>query len=116
MKFQVKRTSLRGSPDAPCEGAQLEAFEYIEERPASRLDGVRYEGDASWWFGEGTNHRVEGEHILRDLVETAWVLEFNDLDSLMNFIVENRIVVVQRSYPDDLILYPKLEIYDSYRE
>lgn len=114
--FQVFRTSSRrDSEDSPCEGASRS--HWIEKNcvPAKKLQGVRHEGQATWWYGEGENHRVEGDQICRDVTNSIWVIDIPDLETLIEFVQDHRSVVLSSQ---GLLcdLYPELEIYDDYRE
>lgn len=71
-------------PEGPCfvEGAYRGTYTWIDRRtPASNLGLSGFY--AEMWFARGTNHRTEGDSIVRDLGEIeGWFLDVPDLDAL----------------------------------
>ena len=62
------------------------------------------------WYTKGTNHRVEGGKIRRDLgTKEEWAVELTDLQA---FVDKHGECVVGR----DLDGFCTMEIYDTYRE
>jgi len=47
-------------------------------------------GDGSWWYKEGTNHRVENGQIKRDLKDNAWFITVETLEDLYALMVEHK--------------------------
>ena len=66
------------------------------------------------WFMKGTNHRKEGEYMLRDVTilnEDRYWVDIADLDALLEFAADHGEIIITSS-DDDWAL----EIYDGYRE
>lgn len=116
MKFMVIRTSQGYSGDTPpCKGAVREAYVRVDERTASDPAKIAHYGDTTdWWYGEGTNHRVERRHIKRDFPDEAWFIEVPDLAALMALEKREGDLILRRALFNPGI--PCIEIYDGYRE
>jgi len=54
---------------------------YVDERIVDDPKKINAYGHTeAWWYGEGTNHRVENGHIKRDLEpEAVYVVEIPDI-------------------------------------
>lgn len=105
MRFTISRTSVYG--EKPCEDAhKIETFRR-DERRFSTPDELP-DNCSKLWYKDGSNHRVENGHIVRDLPITQWVIDtINTLDDLMEFVKTH----------DDIVLSDDgIEIYDDYRE
>lgn len=74
-----------------------------------------YGGATAWWYQEGTNHRIEDGHIVRERVLEgdellAWMLDIESLQELLDF---NERLVIDSDYLTGL---PVVEFYDTWRE
>lgn len=112
-QYRVMRTTDYGMDfgEPPCDGAYQIRVTRVDRRLTDDPKNVPSgRGTDEWWYGRGTNHRVEDGCICRDLgVETVWVVDAPDL------------VEFVRDF-GQIILYinnngmPVIEIYDGYRE
>ena len=67
--------------------------------------------DDSWWYDNGTNHRVVNGFIQRDMgTRKEWVVE---TDNLLDFIDKNGGDVIITKHFDG---FYEIKIYDSYAE
>jgi len=61
-------------------------------------------GKDDWWYGGGTNHRVENGQIKRDFIENVNTIEVESLEKLIEIIGENgyeaQIYVGRYQYPE----------------
>lgn len=108
--FSVTRTS--SYVGKPCEEAYEIEVKKVDTRSCDCPSKILfYKGTTSWWYREGTNHRVENGFIKRDLgTKRIWVVE---LDDILEFVSKYGECVL--SYDSDLDMYC-FEIYDDYRE
>lgn len=122
MKFIVSRTS-DWYDNKPCENAkQMDCF-YVDERGFSSFEACK-KGCGEDFLAEGINHKVistkEGNHIIRHLPRKKWVIEFNSLKELMEFILDNGnsvVIETKDEYMDSKGYFiPEIEIYDYWRE
>lgn len=121
MRFIVTRTSA--SNEKPCDGAEERIAVWVDRRDVAdprEIPAFR-DQDVSWWYGVGTNHRVENGKIVRNLdTETMWTVEVEDVAALMRFIdTYGKVVVSPASdshYECDGVVLPEIEIYDDWRE
>lgn len=114
MKFSVTRTSCYNDKK-PCEGAKKEKCLHVDERTVKSpkmLSRVMTEED---WYGTGKNHRVENGHIMRDMDTTAWFIELNTLEELLEFTKKHGQCIISES-DWSVKDCPSIEIYDDYRE
>ena len=113
MKFAISRTSNRIDEQdrPPCEGAVWQPTIHVDVRSVDDPSKLRYATD---WYGHGTNHRVIGGHIMRDLPTEGWFIELNTLEELTAFVLKHdeMILSVYSRSPDAF----GIEIYDDYRE
>jgi hypothetical protein len=113
MKFEIYKTSTgyRFHPDyPPCEGAFMGEVMRVDTRNVDDPAKLTYYNALKDWYGRGTNHRVEGGHIKRDLgFDRVWMVEISTLEELMNLIARTD---RQQIVMDGL----DIEIYDDYRE
>lgn len=117
MLFQITRTSLWDDtkPYDKCIPIKLTRVDRRTFRTPEEHD-ARCAKHSSKWFDIGTNHRVENGYIVRDLgTEDLWGLEINSIEELMAFKeAVGAELVISTSYTD--WTFPKIEIYDDYRE
>ena len=110
--FKVCRTSAStfDATVAPCKGASVFQFLMVERRAVSDPSKVFKCESNDWWYGRGSNHRVENGSVCRDMgYSQDWFIELNDI---MAFVREvGGCVVFVDSFGFDCI-----EIYDYYRE
>jgi len=106
VKFQIFRTSQgTDSDEAPVDGAVIEQRPRVDRRTVDDLSRLRFGRDT--WYTHGTNHRVEGGCILRDMeMRSIWVIEIASLEALMTLVGDDEIVLGAGV----------IEIYDNYRE
>lgn len=82
MKFRI---DLTGNYDRPCDRAVQETYDRRDERSVADPKEVPYyKGQSAWWYAEGSNHRVEGGHIVRDMPDQGWFLELDTLEALLD--------------------------------
>ena len=117
MKFIVTRTSEWGEAVAPCVGAIQEEHVYIDRRTAARPEDIpAHRGKSDWWYGEGTNHRVEDGQIVRDKGTILdWVIDIPAMDDLLQFMADNGEVIIGQAHGRKQGLL-EIEIYDDWRE
>ncbi len=107
--YICERTSAYG--EKPCD----EAFKVLRvDTDVRNTDDPRkipaHNGTDGGWYDKGTNHRVEGGRIMRDVgYETAWAVEIADVQA---FVDKHGLCVVGR----DGSGFCEIEIYDDYRE
>lgn len=109
--YLCSRTSQMFDVKPPCDGAFRVSRVRVDCRtvPDPRMIPA-YRGSDEWWYSEGTNHRVEGGEIKRDLgTETSWAVKIEDVDA---FVDKHGMCIFSR---DDLG-FRSVEIYDDYRE
>ncbi len=116
MKFIVHRTSDWLEKNAPCKGAKLDEYIYIDRRTVKTLKDAR-----KYWWGEeylnnGTNHREEYGMIARDLKPVKkWTIEIYSLEDLLKLQKKEGNLIIHDI--DDLKgIELGIEIYDDYRE
>ena len=80
MRFIVSRVSGGSVKNQPCEGATRQGYLRIDART---IAPAALSGTSEWWYEKGKNHRVENGHIVRDIDETAWFVEFNSPEDLL---------------------------------
>jgi hypothetical protein len=117
MKFVVDRTS--GWIDGqPCPEATKERIWATDVRTVPTLDQARKAHWAGSFFQEGrTGFREEGGYVMADFETDAWTVEIDCLTCLMAFVEKYGRVIVFPVEPDFHSRdYPRLEIYDDYRE
>ena len=116
MKFIVTRTS--GYDETPCVGAIQEEHAWIDRRTAARPEDVpAHKGETDWWYGSGTNHRIEDGEIMRDCGPILdWVIDIPTMDDLLQFIADNGEVVIGQPLTARKPDLTRIEIYDSCRE
>lgn len=110
MKYLCTRTSEWN--EQPCDEAVAETYLHRDERTVSDPMDNSYIG-ASWYM-DGKNHRVENNHIVRDIESEGWFVEINSIEELHAFVKKHGGVIINLENPT-YNLY-SLEIYDDYRE
>lgn len=121
MKFVVTRTSEWNHDTAPCEEAYQETVIYTDVRTVNDPAKIPLSRNQSpnWWYEAGTNHRRLGPrgggNIARDFAREVWMVDIETMDDLMKFIEKYGNVVIEEEYYFGNE-YPRLEIYDNYRE
>jgi hypothetical protein len=107
--FLCSRTSVYDG--CPCEDAFQILIPCIDCRAVDDPKKVpAYHGQESWWYEEGTNHRVENGLIYRDMPPIkVWAVK---LSNIMDFVSKYGECIVSVSRQG----YQEIEIYDSYRE
>jgi len=119
MKFIVTRTTDDDRNWQPCPEAVREAIVNTQALPVD--DPAKYRtiwpiGSTDWWYGHGTNHRVEDGRAKRDFIEQMWTVDILSLTDLLMFLGRHGRLVLNESHydgPDDM---PHIEIYDGWRE
>lgn len=107
--YLCSRTSAYG--EKPCD----EAFQVVLTNTDTRsVDDPKkipaHRGTDGDWYTRGTNHRVEGGMIRRDMgVKKEWAVELEDIGA---FVDKYGQCVVGR----DIDGFCTIEIYDDYRE
>jgi len=115
MRFLVERTSeWNDESHPPCPEATLRDYIYIDERTKDDPAKIHvFERNPQKWYAEGQNHRVEAGHIKRDFLKTAWFVDIESLEELLDFVARyGKLIVAEANFADELYL----EIYDAYRE
>lgn len=115
MKVEITRTSEWGDKQ-PCEEARREAAIRIDQRTFKTPD----EHDKRLachekWLSQGFDHGVNETGIFRKFHSEAWVIDVESLDDLL---------ALARKYKCELCIstsgmwseYPRVELYDDYRE
>lgn len=110
MKFLVTKTSDWGD-NQPCEESFDGEYIYIDERTVNDPSQLKYKNAEKEWYGNGSNHRVENNHIKRDFNKNGWLLEVNSIEQLINFVNKYGDIVISNHFGT-----PEIEIYDTYRE
>lgn len=112
--FLITRTSTCDWTVRPHQHAFSVSVIRVDERSVDCPSRVPFNfGETSWWYGEGTNHRVEDGHIKRDMgYDNCWAIKISSIDELMIFIEQNGQCIVSI----DREGYQCIEIYDTYRE
>jgi hypothetical protein len=113
MKFRITRTSVCDNVK-PCEKAVKGKYLYICTRTYTEEEfNKRFAHRDGLWRSKGINHRVNKDgNIQRDDERECFIIEFNTLEELVQFVETNGDIVV--STLDSNI--PTIEIYDGYRE
>ena len=95
----------------PCDEAFLSTVIMTHTRSCDDPKKIpAHRGTDGDWYTKGTNHRVEGGMIKRDLgTREAWAVECSDL---MAFVDKHGRCVISR----DIDGFCEIEIYDDYRE
>lgn len=108
--FMVSRTTSWDSK--PCDNARQCEYTYIDRRWVNDPAKVpAHKGDSKWWYGEGTNHRIESGKIVRDRGTTeSWFTEISDLMEFVRYHKEPCIFSIDEDG------FQEVEIYDGYRE
>jgi hypothetical protein len=110
--YIVERASARWEPTtAPCQGAEKKLVVSVDERIVDDPKKIGAYGHTdAWWYGRGTNHRVENGHIKRDIgVNEVYVLKIPDIWA---FIEKHGDCVLSINSEG----FRVVEIYDDYRE
>lgn len=84
MKFEIRKYSEW--KEKPCENAIKETYSVIDTRSVNDPYKIwsTEEEVQKFWYGNGTNHRVENGKIKRDLEEEFyWVIEINNIEELI---------------------------------
>lgn len=82
MRFVIERAGSYGIK--PSDNSFKVSLYRVDERWASMPEEIiAYGGKSDWWYGEGENHRVENNHIIRDMREEVWVIEIDNLTDLL---------------------------------
>jgi hypothetical protein len=115
MKFTISRTSDRGKSQPPCPEAKKESFTWIDERDISNPFANKYLGEK--WYEMGRNHRVESNHIKRDIDDDDWFIEIKTFEELAEFISKyGEVIISIPMYYKEGDAKLSIEIYDDYRE
>jgi hypothetical protein len=115
MKFLLTRTSAGVEESKPYEKAYLNTYTRVDTRAVDDPSKSHYDSDRETWYTEGTNHRVENGFIMRDFNESAWYINFNTLEELIEFKNEvgTELILSDSIYEKSV---SSIEIYDDYRE
>jgi hypothetical protein len=115
MRFVISRASnFLNDEVQPVPQAVKGRYVSVDIRTVDSPDKLQYEGALKEWHERGSNHRVVDGQIRRDLKRSGWLLDFADLQELMDFIHDvGSVVITPRSDPADT---PRLKIYDDYLE
>ena len=118
MKFVVARTS--GSREVcPVKGAKRETIVAVDVRNVKTLEEARNSRWAQSFFRDNKrNFREEGGYVKADYDAQEWTIEIDSLEDLLRFADKHGELVL--SPIGDGVWgardYPRLEIYDGYRE
>lgn len=117
MEFIILRTST-WDKEAPCEGVRRKTIDQVEVRtlPDAEEFDKKFGPREGSWMSKGVAHGVTDRgYIKRTLPNKlkVWVMDFEDLGELMEFVSTHGDVVVSKC-PDHGTA--SLEIYDNYRE
>lgn len=101
-------------PEKPCEEAFAVFVIATDVRDCDDPKKIPInQGTNGDWYEKGTNHRVEGGVIKRDIgVRAAYAVELQDLQALQAFVDKYGSCVIDR----DAAGYLEIEIYDDLRE
>ena len=86
MKFEIRTSNAW--KNKPCEEAKMETQPNIDVRSVDSPFKIwkTEEEVQENWFNKGNNHRVKNGRIIRDLDdEVYWVIEFKNLEELIDF-------------------------------
>ncbi|QQL45345.1 hypothetical protein [Sulfuriroseicoccus oceanibius] len=82
MKYHISRAHL--SPGKPCEDAVRDHYVRIDRRYAMRPECVpAFGGNASSWYADGSDHRIEDDMIVRHLDDEDWFVEIEDMNAFV---------------------------------
>ena len=114
MRFFIRRTSAYSAKPVP-EATEVNGRFCVDRRAVDDPAKVAaYLGQSDWWYGKGTNHRVENGQICRDMKYQAgpyWAVEIEDLNALLALVLREGEVIVSQTDGNF-----ELEIYDDWRE
>lgn len=119
MEYRIRRTSSYGS-GKPHKDAYQRPYIYTDTRTTDDPAKIpAHLGKSDWWYEKGTNHRIEGGKIKRDLnKEGGWFIQVDNVQQfLRDLYKEEGVSEIVLSIEDDMnppML--EIEIYDSYRE
>lgn len=119
MRYFISRTSQWSSDNKPpCEEAFRAAYVRLDARTTNDPAKIpAHKGKSTdWWYNEGRNHRVESGQIVREFDAEDWFIEVNTLEELMALYKKYGDLVIGANWRDSLEGYPRIEIYDDYRE
>lgn len=94
----------------PCDEAFRVRQVIVDTRTVDDPEELLFAFDVANWYSHGTNHRVEGGMIKRDMgVREVWAVQITDLQA---FVDRHGKCVVSR----DRDGFATVEIYDDWRE
>lgn len=113
MKFTIERASqIFNEIDPPCEGAVREKLTYYDRYGFPSFDAFE-KARGKNFREEGFNHTITKDGIMRCLEKYFWTIEFNTLEELMGFVVNEGRVIIESEFDTD---YKSIIIYDDYIE
>jgi hypothetical protein len=109
--FMANRSSLYSCTDKPCKEAFPAEYLIVDRRNVDDPKKLPYNrGTDGDWYDLGSNHRLEGGNICRDMGwERRW---FVRLEDIMAFVDKYGQCVIGRNLGG----FATIEIYDHYRE
>lgn len=113
MDFLVTRTSA-WLDVKPCDEAVREPYtrvDWLNKDDPAKVPFYAGRG-TDWWYGKGSNHRVENGMCRREILDEGWFVTIENLDELLAFVEKYEGRIVLRS--DEFA--PEIEIYDTWRE
>lgn len=118
MKFIIDRASLwcddEKAPHELAHKEQVKIYENYTFKSFEDYDNVKYHKAKGIKFtDEGYDHKVTEKGICRTVNENRWVIEFNTLEDLIDFVNKNGSIIIN---DDNLCEYKRITIYDDWVE
>ena len=113
MIFTVRRVSQFDDTQKPCEEAFRGVLLSVDIRTISDPSEFNDKTLEKNWYKEGTNHRLINGCIARDMgMEEVWLIEFENLEQLLEFKEKYDDIIIRTSYIDNKT--HEILIYDDY--